>query len=49
MNLSEAGKEVTNSNQVLYSKRVEFRAIDLTTNRYLTEYTQVINLSEGTE
>ena len=32
----------------VFTDRVEFRAVDLTTNRYLTNYTQVVNLPEGT-
>ena len=32
----------------VFADRIEFRAIDFTTNRYLTAYNQVVDLPEGT-
>ena len=31
----------------VFPDRVEFRAVDFTTNRYLTDYTQIVNLAQN--
>ena len=45
MSYSEAGSE--GYIVKVFPDRIEFRAIDLTTNTYLTAYNQVVNLPEG--